>query len=109
VGLRAAAAGTVTGIEETSLRALSKHEQTLPPRLRHRLDALRQATVSATGGGPTVDAETLTTIAGACRDHDQLRFVAGRDGAARASRPRTPRATSYAGPARWRGSTRYPA
>ena len=108
MGLRAAAAGTVTGIEETSLRALSKHEQTLPPRLRHRLDALRQATVSATGGGPTVGAETLTTIAGACRD--QLRFdYDGRDGAARASRPRTPRATSYAGPARWRGSTRYPA
>ncbi|MDH2426002.1 YafY family protein [Sphaerisporangium sp. TRM90804] len=81
VGLRAAAAGTVTGIEETSLRALTKLEQTLPARLRHRLDALRQATVSAAGGGPTVDAETLTTIAGACRDHEQLRFdYRGRDG-----------------------------
>ena len=33
-GLRAAAAGTVTGIEETSLRALTKLEQTLPSRLR---------------------------------------------------------------------------
>jgi predicted DNA-binding transcriptional regulator YafY len=74
VGLRAAAAGTVTGIEETSLRALTKLEQTLPARLRHQLDALRQATVSAAGGGPTVDAGTLTTIAGACRDHQQLRF-----------------------------------
>lgn len=74
VGLRVAAAGTVTGIEETSLRALAKLEQTLPSRLRHRLDALRQATVSAAGGGPTVDAEILTTVAGACRDHVQLRF-----------------------------------
>jgi predicted DNA-binding transcriptional regulator YafY len=72
--LRAAAAGSVTGIEETSLRALIKLEQTLPARLRHRLNALRQATVTAAGGGPTVDADTLTTIAGACRDHMRLRF-----------------------------------
>jgi predicted DNA-binding transcriptional regulator YafY len=87
VGLRAAAAGTVTGIEETSLRALTKLEQTLPARLRDRLDALRQATVSAAGGGPTVDAETLTTIADACRDHEQLRFdYRGRDGEASARR-----------------------
>jgi predicted DNA-binding transcriptional regulator YafY len=83
VGLRVAAAGTVTGIEETSLRALTKLEQTLPARLRHRLDALRHATVSAAGGGPTVDAETLTTIAGACRDNVQLYFdYQGRDGEA---------------------------
>jgi predicted DNA-binding transcriptional regulator YafY len=83
VGLRAAAAGTVTGIEETSLRALTKLEQSLPARLRHQVDALRQATVSAAGGGPTVDAATLTSIAGACRDHEQLRFdYDGRDGAA---------------------------
>ncbi len=74
LGLRAAAAGTVTGIEETSLRALTKLEQTLPARLRHRLDALRQATVSAAGHGPTVDAETLTVVAAACRDRQQLRF-----------------------------------
>jgi len=87
VGLRAAAAGTVTGIEETSLRALTKLERTLPARLRHRLDALRQATVSAAGGGPTVDAETLTTVASACRDHQQLRFdYLGHDGEASARR-----------------------
>jgi predicted DNA-binding transcriptional regulator YafY len=74
LGLRAAAAGSVTGIEETSLRALAKLERTLPARLQHRLDALRQATVSAAGGGPTVDAETLTAVAAACRDHELLRF-----------------------------------
>jgi predicted DNA-binding transcriptional regulator YafY len=83
LGLRAAAAGSVTGIEETSLRALTKLEQTLPSRLRHRLDALRQATVSAAGGGPTVDADVLTAVAGACRDHEVLRFdYRGRDGGA---------------------------
>jgi predicted DNA-binding transcriptional regulator YafY len=39
------------------------------------LDAVRQATVSAAGGGPTVDADTLTTIAAACRDHLRLAFA----------------------------------
>ncbi len=83
LGLRAAASGSVTGIEETSLRAMTKLEQTLPARLRLRLDALRQATVSATNRGPTVAPETLTTIAAACRDHQRLRFgYRGRDGEA---------------------------
>src|SRR5687767_12955257 len=59
VGLRSAAAGSVAGIEEPSLRALTKLEQTLPRRLRPRVDALRSATVSAAGGGPTVDLDTL--------------------------------------------------
>lgn len=52
VSLAAAASGSVTGIEEVSLRAMAKLEQTLPTRLRHRVDALRLATVSATGRGP---------------------------------------------------------
>jgi len=38
VGLRAAAAGTVTGIEDVSLRALTKLERTLPSRLRPRVE-----------------------------------------------------------------------
>jgi predicted DNA-binding transcriptional regulator YafY len=37
VGLRTAAGGTITGIEEASIRALAKLEQVLPSRLRHRL------------------------------------------------------------------------
>ena len=74
LGLRAAASGTVTGIEETSLRALTKLEQTLPARLRHRLDALAQITLAPMSTGSTVDAETLTVIAAACRDHQVLRF-----------------------------------
>jgi predicted DNA-binding transcriptional regulator YafY len=81
VGLRAAAAGSVTGLEDPSLRALTKLEQTLPPRLRHRIDALRSTTVSAAGGGPTVDAATLTAVAAAARDHQRLRFdYLGHDG-----------------------------
>ncbi|MGC4812923.1 helix-turn-helix transcriptional regulator [Micromonospora sp. DT228] len=83
VGLRAAAGGSVTGIEETSLRALAKLEQSLPSRLRHRVDALRAATVSAAGGGPTVDAGTLTAISTAVHRAERLRFdYAGHDGTA---------------------------
>ncbi|MFG2050038.1 helix-turn-helix transcriptional regulator [Micromonospora sp. NPDC048935] len=83
VGLRAAAGGSVTGIEETSLRALAKLEQSLPSRLRHRVDALRAATVSAAGGGPTVDADTITTISTAAHRAERLRFdYAGHDGTA---------------------------
>ncbi|MGC4760089.1 helix-turn-helix transcriptional regulator [Micromonospora trifolii] len=81
VGLRAAAGGSVTGIEETSLRALAKLEQSLPSRLRHRVDALRSATVSAAGGGPTVDADTLTAVSTAVHRRERLRFdYAGHDG-----------------------------
>src|SRR5436190_14060462 len=68
VGLRTAAGGTVTGIEETSVRALTKLEQVLPTRLRHRVNALHTATVPVLGRGPTVDAGVLTTLAAVCRD-----------------------------------------
>ncbi|MGR6920623.1 helix-turn-helix transcriptional regulator [[Actinomadura] parvosata] len=82
VGLRTAANGTVTGIEETSLRALAKLEQVLPARLRHRVNTLQTHTVRINREGPTVDAEVLTRVAAACRDREQLRFdYTGHDGA----------------------------
>lgn len=75
VGLRTAAGGGVTGIEETSLRALAKLEQVLPSRLRHRVNALQTYTVRVTSDrGPRVDAAVLTAIAAACRDRERLRF-----------------------------------
>jgi predicted DNA-binding transcriptional regulator YafY len=82
VGLRTAAAGAVSGIEETSVRALTKVVQVMPPRLRRRVDALQTYTVPAVmGGGPTVDAGALTVIAQACRDDERLRFTyTARDG-----------------------------
>ncbi|WP_329790264.1 YafY family protein [Lentzea sp. DG1S-22] len=75
VGLRTAANGSIAGIEETSVRALTKLEQVLPSRLRRRVQALQAHTTALTTAGPTVDAETLTIIAAACRDHQQLRFT----------------------------------
>jgi predicted DNA-binding transcriptional regulator YafY len=75
VGLRTAAAGAVAGFEETSVRALAKVIQLLPPRLRRRIDALRAVTEPVLGGGPTLDATVLTTIALACRGEERLRFT----------------------------------
>jgi predicted DNA-binding transcriptional regulator YafY len=75
VGLRTAARASVTGIEETAVRALVKLEQVLPKHLRRRVAALGSATSTLpVAAGPTVDAQHLTTIAAACRDSERLRF-----------------------------------
>ncbi|RLK58623.1 helix-turn-helix transcriptional regulator [Actinokineospora cianjurensis] len=74
IGLRTASGGTVAGIEETSVRALAKLEQVLPARLRGRVNALHSAMLPLPGRGPTVDPDTLSVIASACRDHHRLRF-----------------------------------
>jgi predicted DNA-binding transcriptional regulator YafY len=82
VGLRTAARASVTGIEETSVRALVKLEQVLPAHLRRRVRALQSATMTLPApGGPTVDPQSLTVIAAACRDSERVRFAyRGRDG-----------------------------
>ena len=46
----------------------------LPSRLRHWVNALWSSTVQVPRDGPTVHARMLTAIAGACRDHQQLRL-----------------------------------
>jgi predicted DNA-binding transcriptional regulator YafY len=74
VALRSSAGGGVSGIEETSVRALVKLEQVFPPRLRRRVNALQAFTVAVPTGGPTVDAHVLSTIAAACRDNEVLGF-----------------------------------
>src|SRR4051794_4920060 len=83
VGLRTAARASVTGIEETSIRALVKLEQVLPTHLRRRVAALGSATIAAPVSGPTVDPQHLTTLAAACRDAECVRFeYTSRDGTA---------------------------
>jgi len=76
LGLRTATSGAVTGIEETSLRALAKLEQVLPPRLRRQVSQLQGVTVAVTRRrpGPTIDPSTLTEIARLAREHFTLRF-----------------------------------
>ncbi len=83
VGLSTAARASVTGIEETSIRALVKLEQVLPAHLRRRVAALGSATIAAGVTGPTVEPRHLTAIAAACRDSECLRFeYRSREGAA---------------------------
>ncbi len=74
VGLRTAASGSIAGIEETSIRALTKLEQVLPSRLRRRVSALGDVTSAFTAEGPRIDPDLLATLAGACRDRVRLRF-----------------------------------
>lgn len=74
VGLRTAVSDGVAGIEETSVRALSKLETLLPDRVRRRVQALSAATVPYPASGPVVAPEVLMAVATACRDHERLRF-----------------------------------
>src|SRR2546428_14038745 len=64
VALRSSAGGGVSGIEETSGRALVKLQQGFPGRLRHRGNALQAYTVAIASQGPTVDSHILATVAG---------------------------------------------
>lgn len=74
VGLHAATSSAVAGMAESSVRALTKVVQVMPPRLRRRVDAVRAMTVTARfdDTGPAVDPVTLTTVAQACRDNERL-------------------------------------
>jgi predicted DNA-binding transcriptional regulator YafY len=74
VALHTAAGSGVTGVGDTALGALIKVEQVLPSRLRHRVSALQIATVPTAQTGSPVDVDLLTSVAAACRDHQQLRF-----------------------------------
>ncbi len=76
IGLRTATGGAITGIEESSLRALAKLEQVLPPRLRRQVSSLEGVTVHVQRrrAGPTVESSTLTELARHAREHFSLWF-----------------------------------
>lgn len=75
VGLRSTAGGSVGGIEETSVQALTKVIALMPPRLRRRMDALKtQTDATPWSGGPVIDAGVLTSLAQACRDDEAVAF-----------------------------------
>jgi predicted DNA-binding transcriptional regulator YafY len=75
IGLVTAAGGTIAGIEEVSLRALTKLEQMLPPRLRSQVMAMREAMAAQPQPWVTVDASLLATLARATRDRERVRFT----------------------------------
>lgn len=77
VGLHSAIqAGTVTGIEESSLRALSKVIQVMPSPLRRRIDAVAAMTIPVPWqeSATSVDADVLVSVAQACRDGERLKI-----------------------------------
>lgn len=76
VGLRYAAVAAIDGMEETSLRALTKIESLLPHRLRRRVAALHSSVTSvpSPSGRDLVDPELLSVLAAACRDHELACF-----------------------------------
>lgn len=76
VGLRYAAGAAIGGMEETSLRALTKIEQLLPHRLRRRVSALHSSVTSTrwAADDDVIDPESLSVLAAACRDREDVRF-----------------------------------
>ncbi|HLI59325.1 MAG TPA: WYL domain-containing protein [Solirubrobacteraceae bacterium] len=100
VGLRTAASGSVTGIEEASVRALGKLEQLLPSRLRRRVRALGDATSAFTFQTERIDADLLADVAAACRDTMQVRFSYRTRDERAGERHAEPAAVVYSG-SRW--------
>ena len=76
LAMRTATVGAVEGLEESSLRALAKLEQVLPPRLRRQVMTVQSVTMQVRRGrpGPTVDPAMLTELARLARERFQVRF-----------------------------------
>ena len=74
VCLRVAAGGSVAGVGESALRALSKLDQVMPARLRSQVSAVHDATVTLTSGqqDTPVEPDVLMTLARASRDHEHV-------------------------------------
>lgn len=78
VSLSLAAGGTVSGVDQAALRAMAKLDQVLPERLRERVAAVRDATVTVARHTRAVEPDVLITLARACRDRvrTRLRYTA---------------------------------
>lgn len=73
VCLRLAAGGSVAGVGESALRALSKLDQVMPARLRSQVAAVHDTTVTLTPDAESpVDPAVLMTLARACRDREHV-------------------------------------
>jgi predicted DNA-binding transcriptional regulator YafY len=76
VGLRTGVNCIIGGMEETSLRALTKLEQLLPARLRHRVRNLNRYTVPLPSQAPVpaVEPALLSQLVGMCHARERFRF-----------------------------------
>ena len=76
IGLRYAAGVAIEGIEESSLRSLTKIESLLPDRLRRQVSSLHSGVtaVHRTTNDDVIDPEALSVLGTACRDSEEVRF-----------------------------------
>ncbi|WP_207841271.1 helix-turn-helix transcriptional regulator [Williamsia soli] len=74
LGLGAGATGSVAGLDEASVRAMSKLRQVMPSRLRHRLDSLQVDATPTRTPVSQVEAAVLSDVAAVCHRHERLRF-----------------------------------
>jgi predicted DNA-binding transcriptional regulator YafY len=84
VGLRAAADGSVVGLDDATVSALAKLDQVLPAPLAARVRAVHGATAELRSRDPDpLDADLLVTLAQACRAGERVRLgYADREGRA---------------------------
>lgn len=77
VCLRVAAGGSVAGVGESALRALSKLDQVMPSRLRAQVSAVHEATVTLSSGqrDDLVAPDVLMTLARAWRDREHVNLT----------------------------------
>lgn len=76
VGVRAAAASAIEGIEQTTVALMAKLDTILPDRLRRRVDALQASVEVLTWPStvPAVPPASLTVLSQGCRDREEVRF-----------------------------------
>lgn len=82
LGLRAAADGSVSGLDDATVSALAKLEQVLPAPLVERVRAISDVTTQLQGRDPDqVDAALLVELARVCRQSERIRLgYVDRDG-----------------------------
>ena len=76
IGLELASQASVSGIADSSVRALGKLAQVMPKRLAGQVDAVRSATVSMpfqARSGP-IETDVLVRLAQLCRDQERATF-----------------------------------
>lgn len=74
IGLRLAATQALADGADTTLTALAKLEQVMPPAIRRRVNALAATVQPMRPDRPALDPEVLATLALACRDAERVRF-----------------------------------
>jgi predicted DNA-binding transcriptional regulator YafY len=76
IGLRYAAGAAIGGIEESSLRSLTKIESLLPDRLRRQVSSLHSsvAAMPRATNDDAIGPEALSVLGAACRDSEEVRF-----------------------------------